>query len=111
MKLLTQDQAAASIERVKQLGQASELTQEQAREVMELLDDLQYTYLRHTNKADNPDAVREAANQLNSTLLCIAIQHSICTCCYLPLTVCSCDDHWMNHVSKTDGEEDFDYGD
>lgn len=100
MKLLTQDQAAASIERVRQLGCTSELTQSQALEVIEHLDDLQYTYLRCAHKADDPDAVRDAARQLNDSLLHIALVHGLCDCCHLPHTVCSCDDHWMNHITE-----------
>ena len=100
MKLLTQDQAAVSIARVKQLGTANELTQAQAIEVIEHLDDLQYSYWKRADRADDPGTIRATSCQLRDTMHSIARDYGICTCCYLPFTVCSCDDHWMNHIGE-----------
>ena len=100
MKLLTQNQAQIILARVNVLSKLENLTQMQAIEAVELLDDLAYSYHKMTNSVNDPDqSIRLAANELADKRDELADEFDICTCCYQPNNNCYCGrefDDWLN---------------
>jgi len=102
MKTMTQGQARKAIERLKMLGQKETMSQREAIEALELLDNLAYSYIR-CSKPGSP--IREAAAELEQAGQKIADQYYLCTCCYQPLSVCMCDMDWgVNDLVEPDDE-------
>ena len=111
MRLLTRDKAKTALAQIKSLGQIADLTQEQAIEAVELLDDLGYSYHKQANNSNDPSSeIRSAAKQLAETRDKMAVEWDICTCCYQPRSVCSCGrefDGWWDAEKLYINEDDI----
>jgi hypothetical protein len=97
--------------RISELESLPKLTTLQAIELLELLDNLQYTFFKMAFKEKQYKSHRLAEGaRLGDQLIDLAKEHDICYTCYQPGHVCTCGrefDGWWNAEEMYESTDDI----